>query len=121
VTFVVGIKNELNAIGCQKGKWDAKRQRGCQKANEVPKGKWGAKRQMGCQKANGASKGKWGAKRQMRHQKANGVPKGKWGAKSRGSSPEFCSIFFSGGKPNFLKLSEEQKNRQTMNNTRLFF
>ena len=27
----------------------------------------------------------------------------------RGSGPEFSSVFFSGGRPNFLKLSEEQK------------
>jgi hypothetical protein len=40
---------------------------------------------------------------------------------ARGSGPEFPSIFFSGRRPNFLKLSEEQKNRQTVNNTRLIF
>jgi hypothetical protein len=39
----------------------------------------------------------------------------------RGLAQSFPPVFFSGGRPNFSKLSEEQKNRQTVNNTRLFF
>jgi hypothetical protein len=39
----------------------------------------------------------------------------------RGSGPEFPSIFFSGGRSNFSKLLEEQKNRQTVNKTSLLF
>jgi len=38
-----------------------------------------------------------------------------------GPAQSFPPVFFSGGRPNFSKLSEEQKNRQTMNNTRLFY
>ncbi len=36
-----------------------------------------------------------------------------------GPAQSFPPFFFSGGRPNFLKLSEEQKNRQTVNNTTL--
>ena len=40
----------------------------------------------------------------------------------RGSGPEFSSVFFfSGGRPNFSKLLEEQKNRQTLNKERPIF
>jgi hypothetical protein len=54
-------------------------------------------------------------------QSISGDKDGTYTSYIRGSGPEFSSIFFSGGRPNFSKLSEEQKNRQTVNNTRLFF
>ena len=38
-----------------------------------------------------------------------------------GPAQSFPPVFFSGGRPNFSKLLEEQKHRQTVNNTRLLF